>query len=592
MRWVGQAILIIVADAWIYSPAFHGTWLWDDNLEITENVLLRGPAGLWKIWFASPGPDFFPLKTTLQWVQWQLWQNHPFGYHLTSVGLHLLGALLLWHLLGKLGVRLAWLGGLLFAVHPVAVESVAWIAELKNTLSLPLLLLALCAWIDYDGRGRRTDYLRAVLLFLAAMLCKSSVVMFPVILLLHAWWRRGRISRKDWRATAVFFAISLGLGLVTVWFQYTRGIGSIVIPVGGFLSRLAVAGTALGFYFSKCILPAGVLPIYPRWTVDPPSFLQFLPWPVAGAVVYALWQRRATWGRHALFGCGCFVVNLAPVLGFLTIAYMHITWTADHLVYLPLAGLAGLAAAGAGAMAHRLPASLRPAAGGAMALLVGLLIWQSHHYAGIFDNEKDLWTYTLQRNPEAWLAHSNLGAVLLQEGRLPEAISHYEAVLRLKPDHASTHSNLGYALSRTGRMPEAIAHYEEALRLRPDLGQAHNNLGLALVQVGRLPEAVAQYEEALRLQPELIEVHYNLGSALFQSGRVPEAVGQFEEAVRLRPDSAEGYFHLGNIMAQTGRLSEAEQAFTQALRLQPDNEAVRENLAHLKTMQQGAGPEN
>ena len=297
--WWWQAALILLVGWWAFAPAFHGGWLWDDPLEITDNPELRDLDGLRNAWFAPMTSDYFPLKTTVQWVLWRCWHDQPAGYHLTSAGLHLLSALLLWHLFKKLGIRLAWFGGLLFALHPVTVESVAWIAELKNTLSLPLLLLAMCAWIDYDNQGRRSDHLRAVLFFLAAMLCKSAVVMFPAVLLLYAWWKRGRITWKDFKASAAFFAISLILGLVTVWFQSHRAINWVVIPIGGFLSRLACAGLALSFYSAKAVLPARLIPIYPQWVVNPPAPVQFLPWLGLGAVGWVLWKNRTGWGRHA-----------------------------------------------------------------------------------------------------------------------------------------------------------------------------------------------------------------------------------------------------------------------------------------------------
>lgn len=262
------AALIVLAVGWVFFPALHGGWFWDDYFEITHNAELRG--SLWKIWLAPVSPDYFPLKATVQWVQWRLWGDHVIGYHLTSVGLHLLSAFLLWRLFRRLGLPLAWVGGLLFAVHPLTIESVAWIAELKNTLSLPLVLLAMSAYLDYDERKRGPDYGRSLLLFAAAMLCKSSVVMFPVVILLHAWWKRGRFTREAFRASAAFFAVSLVLGLVTVWFQHHRAIGSVEIQTGGFFSRLAAAGLSVVFYLSKCFWPVGLLPNYPRWSVDPP----------------------------------------------------------------------------------------------------------------------------------------------------------------------------------------------------------------------------------------------------------------------------------------------------------------------------------
>lgn len=579
--WLLPAVLIVLAGCWVFSPAIHGDWLWDDHREILEARDVRDPAGLGRIWFAPSSPDYFPLKTTVQWLQWRLWGDHlTTGYHLTSLGLHLLSALLVWRLLRKLGLRLAWLGGLLFAVHPVTVESVAWIAELKNTLSLPPLLLAMCAYLDYDERRRMKDYLVALLLFLAAMLCKSSVVMFPVVILLHAWWKRGRIAARDLRASAAFFAVALVLGMVTVWFQHQRSIGAGELPVGGLMSRLAGGGLAVTFYFSKCVLPVGLLPIYPRWAVNPPSPLQFLPWVAIGAVLCWLWSRRVAWGRHALLGFGFFLVNLAPVLGLIKMSYLYISWVADHFVYLPLIGVIGLAVAGAEAVLDALAASQRVYAYGAVAAVCAVLAVASHRYAGIFRNEEVLWTYTVQHNPDALVARNNLAKVLVESGRSRESIAHYEAALRIDPRNPEAHANLGNVLIQSGRLAEGIAHEEDALRWKPNDAAIYANLGNALVQAGRSAEAIARYQQALQIDLRNPLTRTNLGNALLQAGRAAEAIAQFEQAVALKPDYADAHSGLGNALAQTGRATEAIQHYEAALRLKPDDATAHYNLAY------------
>src|SRR5882724_7725953 len=382
-----QALLLALLVAWIYWPALHGAWLWDDVTEITANKLLRDPAGLAKIWFDPPGPDYFPLKSTIEWFQWQLWHDNPTGYHATSIVLHLLGAFALWGVLGKLRVRLAWFGALLFAIHPTAVESVAWVAELKNTLSLLPLLLATGAYLDFDERGGWRNYALSAGWFLAAMLCKTSVVMFPVAVLLIGWWRRGRVTARDLKASAAFFAISAALGLITVWFQQHHAIGTSVIATGGRASQIAVAGLAIVFYIGQCLLPLRVMPIYPRWAVDPPALWEFLPWILVAAVLLWFWSQRQTWGRHALFGASLFLVNLLPVLGFIPMSYMAITWVADHFAYLPLAVLAGAAAAVAGIVPGRANTWGRCGLIAVAVALIGVLSLESRAYAAMFRDE-------------------------------------------------------------------------------------------------------------------------------------------------------------------------------------------------------------
>lgn len=599
-----QAAVILAAAWFVYSPALHGDWLWDDDLEITRNPVLRDPAGLGRIWLAPVGADYFPLKTTVQWFEWRLWQDNVTGYHASSVGLHLLSAFLLWHLLRKLGVRLAWVGGLLFAIHPVAVESVAWISELKNTLSLPPLLLAMCAYLDWDERRQRSAYVRAVLWFLAAMLCKSSVVMFPVVVLLHGRWRRGRITPADLKGSAVFFAISLVLGLVTIWFQLHRAIGGWVIPAGGFFSRLAGAGLAVSFYFFKCVLPAGLVSIYPRWTLDPPSLRQFLPWPVLGAVLVWLWARRTTWGRHALFGLGGFLLTLLPVLGFVPMSFMRYSLVADHFVYLPLVSLIGLAAAGLSHWRDRTTMGRqdqgivswwhRPVVlWSCTVAVVAALAFAGRRHAGIFRNKEALWTYTLQHNPQAWIAHNELGLVLASSGRLREAVTRYEEALRLNPDYPEAHINLGNAWFQMGKAAEAAREYEAALRTRSNFArEAHLDLGHVLLQMGKVEEAVGQYEAALRLHPDYAEAHYSLGNALMEQKRIPEAIAQFRETLRIRPNDASAHNNLGGALLLAGRVPEAISEFEASLRLRPDDAATRANLERAQALQQAGAPGN
>ncbi len=530
-----KALLIGAAVFWIYSPVFHGDWLWDDGLLIRNNGLIHDPAGLWKIWFEPRKlVDYLPITASVEWLEWRLWPGDTLGYHLTSVALHVLGAWLVWRLFRKLNLRLAWLGGLLFAVHPVVVESVAWMAELKNTLSLPFFLLSMCAWIDYDRLRKRQDYLRALALFLAAMLCKASMVMFPVVILLYAWRRRNRIDWNDLKACAPFLAVSLVLGLVTLEFLHPA-MGLKSVSLGDPASRLALAGTSLAFYVSKCVLPLGLLPIYPKWTIHPSSAAQFLTWPILiGALVWC-WSRRSTWGRHVLLGFGFFLINLAPFVGFTQAAYMSFTWVMDHMLYIPLIGLVGLVVAGCGQIDEKLPRSFRPCSVGAMAIVLALLTTESHRYAGVFLNQETLWSYTLRGNPGSDVAHNNLGFAYLNSGRVPQAMEQFEAAVRINPDYAFAHNGLGNALVLSGRAAEAIGQYREALRINPTYPEAHNGLANVLLQSGHLPEAGAECELALMFNPNYADAHGNLGLILAREGRLPEAIEQFETALRLNP---------------------------------------------------------
>lgn len=501
-----RALLIVMAGCWVFAPALHGDWLMDDDLYLTQNALRGDPARLWKIWFA-PGSliEYYPIEASLQALQWRLWHFDTTGYHLTNLALHLLGALLVWRLLAKFGLRLAWLGGLLFAIHPVVVESVAWVAEFKNVLSLPPFLLAMCAWIDFEARGRKRDYALSLGLFLVAMLCKISMALFPLVILLYAWWKRGRIGWGDLKAAAPFLAVSLVLGLTTIlvgdWFRHAQHQEGPPIALGGMAARLALAGMSLSFYFGKCLWPVGLLPIYPKWTIDPPSLVQFLPWPILMAAIAWFWTKRRGWGRHALLGLGFFLINLAPFAGFNPASYMGISWVMDHFLYLPMIGLIGLAIAALERIEDGLSESGRALSAVPIALVMGLLAWGSHSYAALFIGQETLWTYTVQHNPGAWLAYNNLGNIEFETGRLSEAIDHYQTALRVNPNAVEARNNLGMALRLKGRPADAIGQFEDALKINPHFALAHVNLGDTLSELGRTAEAIDHYREALEINP-------------------------------------------------------------------------------------------
>jgi tetratricopeptide (TPR) repeat protein len=534
---------LLVLAAWlVYGPSLHAGWLWDDTEEVVQNAVLRDPAGWWKVWLAPAGPDYFPLKSAVQWLEWRAWGDAPAGYHAVSIGLHLLSAFLFWRLLGRCGVRRGWIGGLLFVVHPLAVESVAWVAELKNTLSLPLLLLAMLCYLDFDDRRESPPagaYRLSLLCFLLAMLAKSSVVMFPGVILLHAAWRRGRIDRRDALASVPFFAVALGLGLVTVWFQQHRAIAPGHELAGGAGERLAAAGHALVFYLGKSVWPFGLVPIYPRWAIDPSAPLAYAPWLGLAGLGFCLGRWRRGWSRPVLFGLGFFALNLLPVLGLVAMSYLRMSRVADHFAYLPLLGILGLAAAGLDRLLSRVPAGGPAAAAwlglAALALVLG---WQSRRYARIFDRELVFWSYTVERNPAAWAAQGNLGYALFQQGRAAEAVPHYEAALRLNPAYAEAQYNLGTALLQLNRLPEAVAAYERATRLQPASAEMQNNLGMALVRDGRLAQAAGHFARAVALDPDYAEAHHNLGNALLLTGHWREAIGEYRQVLRLHPDDA------------------------------------------------------
>ncbi|MGD1030308.1 MAG: tetratricopeptide repeat protein [Opitutaceae bacterium] len=594
--WFLQAAVLVAAAWFVFAPAFHGGWLWDD-FEIQSNLTLHSGPGLERIWIAPASPDYYPLEATVRWVQWHLWHEHLLGYHLTNVGLHLLSAFLIWRLLKKLGVRLAWLGGLLFVAHPLAVESVAWVAELKNTLSLPPLLLAVSAFIDYDraadapapGAARPWRHLlRSILWFLASMLCKTSVAMLPVMLLVYVWWRRGRIGKRDLWNTAPFFAVSLILGLITFYFQLNRAIGGWRLPSRTGIGRIADGGFALAFYFWKCLLPAGLMPIYPPWSARLPPLLGFLPWLALAATAGILLARRTPWSRTVLFGFGWFVVNLLPVIGFVPMSYQHIAPVADHFAYVALVGMVGLAAAGLSGVgkaldaddrgAQPLFAALRTCLAAAAAAGIGGLLVASHRYAGVFKDQETEWTYNLRQNPRSPMVYLNLAYVQNQAGRKSEAIDSFNKAIQLDPQDPDIENGVGDLMAESELVAQAIPHYQRALELDPARIETRRSLATVLYKAGRAAEAIELYRQVLLKTPNDSETEANLGKALGDLGRQSESIAHFKRALEIDPRNAEAQNSLGLSLASSGRVEEGITHLREALRLNPDSSEVHNNL--------------
>ena len=430
-RLAARIAAIVLACAWVYSPAITGGWIWDDFQEVASNPALKEPGGLAAAWLGRAGPDYFPLKTTFQWVEWHLWGDATLGYHVASVALHILGALLLWRILAKLGVRSAWLGGLVFAVHPVAVESVAWIAELKNTLSLPPLLLAIGAYLTFD-RDRRpgTSSSRRVVHGRDALqeLGGHAALRDPSPRLVE----EGQAGSPDLRASAPFFGISLVLGLVTVWFQEHRAVVGAGPRDRGDLDPVRPRGPRPGVLRAgnaSCHGPHARLPAVGR---RPPAAGCFgLRGSFSRSWPRWAWRRRGGWGRHALLGAGFFALNLVPVLGLVPMAYLRISWVADHFAYISLAAAAGLAAAGMDRLSGWV--RWRATAWCAAAAVLAALAIESRGLAAAYTGDEAFWAFAAARNPGAWIAHDNLGLALYGRGDVEGAIAQYREALQINP---------------------------------------------------------------------------------------------------------------------------------------------------------------
>jgi protein O-mannosyl-transferase len=572
--WEGALLVCVTVAA--YLPALKGGFIWDDDTFLTQNRLIRAGDGLYRFWCTTQAPDYFPVTYTPLWFEWRLWGMHAAGYHAANLALHIAGALLLWAVLRRLRMPGAYVAAFIFAVHPVNVESVAWITQRKNLMALVFFLATTWSFLKTKivppSPGIRSGwYALSLLFFTLGMLSKGSVAMLPVILLgVIAWHRRLRL--KDIALMLPFFFVSGILVVTDVWFQ--KHGSHEVFRSAGFLERLLGAGAVVWFYLMKALLPIHLLFIYPQWHIQADDPRWWAPLLAAAGLTVILWRYRRRFSRPALFAWGFFCVALVPVMGFTDVQFMQYSLVADHYEQIALIGVIGLVAAGFGKVETRIVAA------GVIAIL-SVLTWRQ---CQTYRDAETLYRATLDGNPDCWLAQSNLGSILYRSGRIPEAVVHFDAALRLKPDLFEAQNDLGLALTATGRLQEATEHFDRAIQIHPDNAAVYYNAATALAGLGRLPDAIAYYERALHLSPGFAEAHQDLGAALTQQGRFPEAIRQYQEALRLRPDYFEAHANLGTVLAHLGRTAEARAQFEEALRLEPDDAATRANLARLPAL--------
>ena len=557
-------VLILVSVFIAYLPVLRGGFIWDDDAYVMSNPLLTEPDGWGHIWSsAHRQSQYFPMTFTTLRLEHALWGMNPLGYHAVNVFLHSLNALLVWALLRRLAVPGAWFAAALFALHPVQVETVAWITELKNTQSTLFYLLALHA---------------------LALFSKTTACTLPAAMILVLWIRHQPIGRRQLAGIAPFLLLGLVMGLVSVWWE--GHLGNYIRDSGTRLSgleRLLIATRAIWFYAGKLVWPVNLTFSYPRWVINPHDLAQY-GWGLGCLVVAALcwWYHRTRgnlpdsriahpdpepgraalprrqaeqqlgptrfMGRGPIAAIVFFVATLSPMLGFFPLYTFVYSFVADHYQYLACLGPIALFAAMTTRLAGRW--QIRPWRQYAFAIallsVLGVLTWRQ---AGIYRDLETLWRDTLKKNPTSWLALNNLGMVLKARGEKTEAEAHYLEALRLRLDDPDIHYNLANLLVATDRTAEAMAHYQQALKFKPDDPDMHNNLGVVLYSTKQFDEAARQFREAIRCRPGLANFHCNLGNALLAQRKPDEAAREYGKALRLDPNHAEAKARLRSLAA-------------------------------------------
>lgn len=557
-----------------YARIFHGEFLWDDDAHIYANPTIIGPLGLKEIW-TSGKANYFPLTMTSFWVQHALWGLVPGPYHFVTVLFHIGASLMLWRVLSRLGLPGAWLGAMLWALHPIQVESVAWICELKNTQSAFFYLLAIYSfvrWIPRDQTPKVSrDYVVALIAAILAVLSKSSTVMLPVVLGLIGWWT-GKRRWRDALWLLPFFAVSLVAGGWTIWEQKVNSMASGPDWNHGLASRFMIAGKVPWFYLGKLLWPHPLVFIYPRWDVNDLGFIHWLPLVATIAVVVVLWRARETRAKPLFVAVMIFGGSLFPVFGLFDVFFFKYSFVGDHFQYLASMGLLGAAgvaiAWGAQRVAQAHALRVETALG---AVLLALLSGLTFKQTGIYLTREALWLDTVARNPNAWIAQMNLGSEYMATGRPALAIPHFQVAVTLRPGDVLSEANWGGALVQLGKAAEAIPHLEKAVQAMPELAEAQNSLGLALGAAGRTAEAIARFETALRLKPRFEGALLNLCDLLAQTGRTNEALQRLTAALRDEPRSATYHRSIGILLKNADQRDQAMEFFRAAVQLNPSD---------------------
>jgi tetratricopeptide (TPR) repeat protein len=617
----GAAVLLI-ATVLAYLPATRGGFVWDDEDWVEHNPLLVDADGMWRIWFSNDQPSqYFPMVYTTFRLEYSIWGLEPLGYHVTNIVLHAINVLLVWWLLARLRVPAAWLASAVFALHPVQVESVAWITERKNVLMFFFFALALGAWLTFVDRSEqprrgRSFYLLSLGLYVIALLAKTTASTMPAALVLTLWMKHLRVDRRRWLQITPFVVLGVAAGLLSMWWErFYQGVYPSVVYEGP-IERLLIASHGVWFYLGKLAWPTSFTFSYPKWSIsaaDPALYI----WPVLCLVAtWGLWRWRSRIGRGPIAAMVFFVATLSPLLGLIMLATFVYTYVADHYQYVACIGPIALACATGHGIARRFGRQglrLGSAVAVIVLVLLGTLTWRQ---GAIYASRETVWRDTLRKNPNSWLAHNNLGTALRSQGRFEEAaghyrqallldrdlegssgrihfnladmlaaqgdheqaIEHYRQALQEHPGNYLAHHNMANSMVKWDRSDDATAHYRRALEIRPDYAAGHHNLANLLRSQGNLDEALMHYERALEIDPGHANSHKGLALLLSGRGAVTEAIDHYRAALETDPDDAETHYNLGNALRSQGRLEDAVLHYRRAVDADPTDELTRNNL--------------
>ncbi len=569
-------LIFILTVIIVYSPALTSGFIWDDDNYVTNNKTLRSYSGLKDIWF-KPGaiPQYYPLVHTTFWLEYQLWELRPFGYHIINLVFHIINALLLWRILVYLKIPWGWIAAVIFVIHPVHVESVAWVTERKNVLSGLFYLCSLLAYLKFYDRyqdnkyplkEKVVSYFSSFILFICALLSKTVTCSLPVTLIIILWWKKRVDGVKSLMLLCPYFIIGFILGTKTVFLEkYDVGAFGREWDYS-FLERCLIAGRALWFYLAKILWPDPLIFIYERWEIRGQNIVQYF-FPVSFIIVLITFfvMRHKKYCRSICVSLVLFLATLFPALGFFNVYPMRYSFVADHFQYLGSVPIIVMFAFllfkhltlndSQLGMSPWLCGSKKYFLFTIIFAVLGTLTW-FHCYA--FKNSESLWIDTLAKNPKAWIAHNNLGLINVNRGLVDLAIFHYKEAIRLKPNHARAYNNLAMAYSRKNEKDRAILAFESAIEIATNDVRILNNYANFLTKIGELEIAYNLYHQCLEINPYSVFTNTNLGIFYSKKNDFKNAVIRFNIVLKYNPLNAKAHYNLG--LAYLG-MNDKEKAF-------------------------------
>ncbi|MBT0664857.1 tetratricopeptide repeat protein [Geobacter pelophilus] len=586
--WLGGALifaLVLLA----YSSVFYAGFIWDDDSYLTENPYLSHLSGLVSIW-VSPGatPQYYPMVFSVFWLEYHLWGLNPVGYHLVNIIIHIINALLIWTALRHFRVKQAFWAAAIFALHPVHVESVAWITELKNVLSLFFYMLALLSYFRFlkmtvDGYQPlwqlRGYYVAAFFFFVLALLSKTVTATLPAAILLLIWWRDGRIVRKDTARLLPFFVVGVAMGLFTAHLEKT-----LVSATGAewnfsTVERILIAGRAVWFYAGKLLWPDPLIFSYPKWHIDAGQWAQYL-FPVGVfAVLGVSYRFRGIIGRGPLTSLLFFIGTLFPALGFFNVYPMRYSFVADHFQYAASVGIICLFCASLERIIRRISHEtllLEVGCYCGILLLIGLVTWQQ---GKTYKNTMALYTDIIEKNPSSWFSYTNRAMEYMDQGKYDLAVIDMERALETHPNKSEALSNRAVLRQRGADYQGALADFSKALELDPArVGVLINRSDLYLL-LKRYDLALQDCNNALRIKNDYVDGYLQRARIYELLKDNSKRLGDLSKVLQLTPGNMEALAERGLLHYQLGQFEKAVADFSKALDIDPGSAPIYDKRA-------------